>query len=163
MITAYEHHMKTDLTGYPKSVRPHRMSFFSRIVAMADHFDAATSARVYQEKKAPAEVLRELWEDFRGLDPVLVKTLTNLLGIYPAGTCVILDSRELALVHAANSDATQIHRPTVRIVCKADGTWLRTGPLVDLSATTDDGHYVRSIMKVTDTANYGIRTADYFV
>ena len=163
MIAAYEHHMKTDLTGYPKSVRPRRMSFFSRIVAMADAFDAATSARVYQKRKTPDQVLRELWnEPERGFDTVLVKALTNLLGIYPVGTCVILDSRELAIVHAANSDAALIHRPTVRVICTAEGTWLRPGPLLDLSQTTADGHFGRSILKVTQPEKYGIRPADYF-
>ena len=164
MITAYEHHMKIDLTGYPGSVRERRMSFFSRIVAMADAFDAATSARVYQKSMTPDEALRLFWEEpGRGFDPVLVKALTNLLGIYPVGTCVILDRRELAIVHAANSDASLIHRPVVRMICTADGTWLSPGPLLDLSGTTEDGHFRRSIIKVTTPEKYGIRAADYFV
>ena len=45
MIVAYEHHMKTDLTGYPKSLRPRQLSVFSKIVAVADGFDAATTRR----------------------------------------------------------------------------------------------------------------------
>ena len=164
MIAAYEHHMKTDLTGYPKSVRHRRLSLFSRIIAMADAFDAATSARVYKSPKSPDEVLREMWEDpDPGIDTVLVKALTNLLGIYPVGTCVILDSRELAIVHAANSDPASIHRPVVRVICTAEGTWLRPGPLLDLSETTAEGHFSRSIIKVTLPKKYGIRAADYFV
>ncbi len=140
------------------------MSFFSRVVALADAFDAATSARVYQERMTPDEALRLFWEEpERGFDPVLVKALTNLLGIYPVGTCVILDNRELAIVHAANSDATLIHRPIVRVICTADGEWLRPGPLLDLSVTTGDGHFRRSIIKVTTPEKYGIRAADYFV
>ena len=164
MIAAYEHHMKIDLTGYPKSVRERNMSLFSRIVAMADVFDAATSDRVYQKKMTPDEVLRALWQEPEwGLDAVLVKALTNLLGIYPVGTCVILDSRELAIVHAANSDSAMIHRPVVRVICSADGTWLRPGPLLDLSETTEDGHFGRSIIKVTTPEKYGFQAADYFV
>ncbi len=164
MIAAYEHHMKTDLTGYPESIRERRMSFFSRVVAIADAFDAATSARPYQKRMTPDEILRLFWEQpERGFDPVLVKALTNLLGIYPVGTCVILDSRELAIVHAPNADAAMIHRPVVRVICSADGTWLRAGPLVDLSATTEDGHFRRSIVKVTAQEKFGIRAADYFV
>ena len=48
MVVAYEHHMKTDLTGYPRTVRPREQSIFSKIVAVADGFDAATSRRAYQ-------------------------------------------------------------------------------------------------------------------
>ena len=58
MIAAYEHHMKIDLTGTPGPYGERRMSFFSRVVAMADAFDAATSARVYQERMTPDEALR---------------------------------------------------------------------------------------------------------
>ena len=162
MITAHEHHMKIDLSGYPKSVRPRRLSIFSKIVAVADGFDAGTSVRVYQKKMSPDGVLRRLRDDPKRFDAQLVKALTNLLGIYPVGTCVILDSRELAIVHGANSDATQLHRPTVRVICTADGTWLRPGSLLDLSLTTDDGQYRRSIVKVTRAERYGIRAADYF-
>ena len=140
------------------------MTFFSRIVALADAFDTATSSRLYQKRMTPDEVLRLFWDQpERGFDPVLVKALTNLLGIYPVGTCVILDSREFAIVHAANSDAALIHRPVVRVICTADGTWLRPGPLLDLSATTEDGHFRRSIIKVTTPEKYGIRAGDYFL
>src|SRR3970040_1931380 len=35
MIVAYEHHMHTDLTGDPKSLRTRQLSVFSTIVAVA--------------------------------------------------------------------------------------------------------------------------------
>src|SRR2546425_3533802 len=47
MIVAYEHHMKTDLTGYPKSVRSRELSIYSKIVAVADGFDAAARPPAY--------------------------------------------------------------------------------------------------------------------
>src|SRR5438094_10521767 len=125
MIVAYEHHMKTDLTGYPKSLRPRELSIYSKIVAVADGFDAATSRRVYQTVPIqPDQVLKEMWENpRRGYDAVVVKAFINLIGIYPVGTCVILDTYELAHVHSANPDVTQVHRPVVRIfTTPADGT-----------------------------------------
>src|SRR5438094_10639865 len=85
MIVAYEHHMKTDLTGYPKSLRPRELSIYSKIVAVADGFDAATSRRVYQTVPIqPDQVLKEMWENpRRGYDSVVVKAFINLIGIYP--------------------------------------------------------------------------------
>ena len=111
MIVAYEHHMKSDLTGYPKSIRPRELSIFSKIVAVADGFDAATSRRVYQTVPIqPDQVLKEMWENpRRGYDQVVVKAFINLIGIYPVGTCVILDSYEVAIVHAANADVSKVH------------------------------------------------------
>ncbi len=164
MVVAYEHHLKVDGTGYPRLTRPHRPSVFSRIVAVASAFDAATNERAYHPARAPDEVLKELWEDKSlGHDPVIVKALINLLGIYPVGTCVILDTYELALVHAANTDTALIHRPVVRLLCNADGMWLSPAPLVDLAVTDDAGTFARSIIKVTSPEKYGIKPSEYFV
>ncbi|UCG86213.1 MAG: HD domain-containing protein [Gemmatimonadota bacterium] len=165
IIVAFEHHMKNDLTGYPRTVRHRDISVFSKIVSVADGFDAATSRRVYQTVPIQSDqVLREMWENRRrGYDPVLVKSLINLLGIYPVGTCVILDTYELAIVHAANTDASQLNRPIVRVLCTADGARLDPGPLVDLSEVDANGAFKRSIIKVTDPAKYGINPSDYFV
>jgi HD-GYP domain-containing protein (c-di-GMP phosphodiesterase class II) len=164
MIAAYEHHMKIDLTGYPKNIRPRQMSVFSKIVACADGFDAATSRRVYQTTPIqPDQVLREMWENpRRGQDKVIVKALINLLGIYPVGTCVILDTYEVGVVHAANPDLEQLHRPLVRIVATPDGGLNPQGPIVNLADAQADGTFARTIIKVTDPAKYGINPSDYF-
>ena len=164
MIVAYEHHLKQDGTGYPESVRPRKPSVFSKIISVAAAFDAATNARGYSKARPADEVLRELWEEESlGYDPVIVKALINLRGIYPVGTCVILDTYELALVHAANTDASCVHRPIVRLLCDAQGHWLHPAQLVDLAETADDGKFHRSIIKVTSPDRYGIQVSEYFV
>jgi HD-GYP domain-containing protein (c-di-GMP phosphodiesterase class II) len=75
MLMAYEHHMKRDLTGYPRNKRKRLPTLFSRVVATADGFDAATSKRSYQNQPwPPDEVLREMRENpQRGYDPLLVR------------------------------------------------------------------------------------------
>ena len=165
MIVAYEHHMKTDLTGYPKSVRGRELSIYSKIVAVADGFDAATSRRVYQTVPIqPDQVLKEMWENpRRGYDQVVVKAFINLVGIYPVGTCVILDTHEVAIVHAANPDVSQVHRPMVRLVAAADGALMTPGTVVDLAQRDANGNFPRTIVKVTDPQKYSINVSDYFV
>lgn len=164
MIVAFEHHMKSDGTGYPRPRRPREPSIFSKIVAVASAFDAATNEQAYSGASPPDEVLRELWEDKSlGHDPVIVKAFINLLGIYPVGTCVILDTFELALVHSPNTNPSFVHRPIVRVLCDATGVWLEPAPLADLAETNDDGNFARSIIKVTSADKYGITVSDYFV
>ncbi len=165
MIVAYEHHMKTDLSGYPKSIRPRQLSVFSKIVAVADGFDAATTRRAYQTAPIqPDQVLKEMWTNpRRGLEPALVKALINVLGVYPVGTCVILDSYEIGIVHSANPDLAQIHRPMVKVVATAEGAPYPDGPLVNLAEQNAEGSYVRSIIKVIDPAKFGIDPAACFV
>ncbi|PYO90177.1 MAG: hypothetical protein DMD58_07510 [Gemmatimonadetes bacterium] len=165
MIPTYEHHMKVDLTGYPKSIRPRQLSILSKIIAVVDSFDAATSRRSYRTAPIlPDQVLREMWQDrWRGHDPVVVKAFISLLGIYPVGTCVILDTHELGIVHAVNPDPTQIHRPLVRVVAAPDGVLQSPGSVVDLAERDEHGAFLRTITKVTDPQKFGLKVSDYFV
>jgi hypothetical protein len=140
ILVAHEHHMKTDLTGYPKVVRSRKLGIFSRIVSVADGFDAATTRRV------------------------LVKALINLIGVYPIGTCVILDTFEVAVVAAPNPDGELLKRPLVRIAVDTDGGPVPPpGTAVSLSEKDEAGAYRRSIVKVSNAARYGITVGDYFV
>ena len=66
-------------------------------------------------------------------------------------------------LHTGESADYQGVGPTVRVICGADGKRLTTPPLLDLSETTADGHYARSVIKVIDPEKYNIRTADYFI
>ena len=166
ILVAHEHHMKTDLTGYPKSVRDRSLGIFSRIVAVADGFDAATTRRSYQTVPIePDQVLREMWQNpKRGYDTVLVKALINLIGIYPVGTCVILDTFEIGLVAAPNPEGQQLNRPMVRIAVDPDGGSVPPpGTLVSLTEQDESGAYRRSIVKVTNPERYGLTVGDYFV
>jgi len=165
MIGTYEHHMKIDLTGYPKTIRPRKMSIFSKIIAVADGFDAATSRRTYQTAPLqPDEVLKEMWENpRRGYEPILVKAFINLIGVYPAGTLVILDTFELAIVQSANPNVEFVNRPLVRMISDQQGLLIHPGFTADLAEKNADGAFLRSIIKVSNPDKYGVRVSDYFV
>ena len=165
MLVAYEHHMKRDVTGYPRGLRTKAIGFYSKIVAIADGFDAATSRRAYQtEPMNPASVLAEMRDNARrGMDPVVVKAFVNLLGIYPVGTFVVLDTFELAIVHAANVDVAMVSRPVVLVVSDDLGNVKHPGDLVDLADKEESGNFRRTIIKTADPERYGIRVGDYFI
>lgn len=164
MLMAYEHHMKTDLTGYPQNKRSRDPTLFSKIVAVADAFDAGTSVRSYQYNPWPPDaVLREMRDNpKRGFDPLLVKALITATGVYPVGTLVILDTHELAVVSEVNKNPDLLHRPKVKVISDAMGVPLAEPVTLDLSA--DDpatGGPARAIIKTTDPQKYGIRVSDY--
>jgi HD-GYP domain-containing protein (c-di-GMP phosphodiesterase class II) len=165
MVVAMEHHMKTDLTGYPRPIRSRQMSMFSKIVAAADGFDAATTRRSYQTVPlSPADVLKEMRDNpRRGLDPVVVKAFINLTGIYPVGTVVVLDTFELGIVHAVNPLPEMLARPLVRVISDSMGNLLPPGTVFDLADKNDDGTFKRTIIKTDNPDRYGIRVGDYFV
>lgn len=164
MLVAYEHHMKTDFTGYPSVRRPRSLGLFSRIVAVADGFDAGTSVRSYQYRPwAPDEVLREMRDNpRRGFDPLLVKALMSATGVYPVGTLVILDTFELAVVTRANPDPQRPHQPEVKVLADGVGMPLPDPVVVRLDELDEaTGQPLRTIIKTTDPARYDIRVADY--
>ena len=165
MIVAHEHHMKLDLTGYPRPIRERQLSVFSKIVAIADAFDAATTRRSYQTVPfTPAEVMSELRDNpKRGMDPVIVKAFINLTGVYPVGTLVVLDTFELGVVHAANPLQEMLSRPIVRIISDEHGNLQHPGTLVDLADRNAEGVFARTIIKTDNPDRYGIRIGDYFV
>ncbi len=166
MIVAHEHHMKIDLTGYPKTQLERKLTMFSKLVTVADIYDAATSKRVYKSgSNSPDKIIQEMIEQQArvGVDPVFVKALINLLGVYPVGTCVILDTHEVGIVHAANPDQTKSSRPVVRLIINEDGEGINPAPLVDLSEELSPGVHERSIIKVVDPGRYHITPSDFFV
>ncbi len=164
MLIAYEHHMKIDLTGYPENRRPRVPGLFSRIVAVADAFDAGTSIRSYQYEPWPAdEVLREMRENpRRGFDPLLVRALINATGVFPVGTLVILDTLEMAVVSQASPDPEKLHQPRVVVISDAMGVPRAEPYPLDLSERDEvTGEVKRSIIKTTDPQKYGIRVSDF--
>jgi HD-GYP domain-containing protein (c-di-GMP phosphodiesterase class II) len=166
MLMAYEHHMKIDLTGYPSSKRPRRPTLFSRIIAVADGFDAATSNRSYQSVPwRPEDALKEMRDNpKRGYDPLLVKALINVTGIFPVGTLVILDTHEMAVVTAPNPDPSKLNQPVVKVIYDENGVPMAEPRTVNLGADDfERGGRPPRIIKTTRPEKYGIDIGAYFV
>ena len=166
MLTAYEHHMKMDQSGYPGSIRQRDPTIFSRIVAVADGFDAATSKRSYQAQPwLPDAVLREMRDNpARGFDPLLVKAFVSMTGFYPIGSVVILDSFELAIVVGSSTKADCYNQPVVKIIFDDMGIPVNPPKVFDLTETDPEtGSPRRTIIKTTDPERYGINVRDYIV
>ncbi|HEV8377197.1 MAG TPA: HD domain-containing phosphohydrolase, partial [Candidatus Polarisedimenticolia bacterium] len=118
LVVAFEHHRRFDLTGYPAVPRALPQHFASRLVTLADAYDAMRSNRSYQREVPPEQAMRILQEQSgKMFDPVLVRLFIRMMGAYPPGTRVRLDTGEEGMVLKANQDDP--YRPIVRLV---DGT-----------------------------------------
>lgn len=74
------HHEQINGLGYPDGLRGDEIPLAARIVAVADVYDAMTSARPYQAAKSSSEALRILQKGAgTHFDPRVVETLTSLL------------------------------------------------------------------------------------
>src|SRR4029077_3775768 len=98
-VVAFEHHLRSDGTGYPLGVsRPH-LNLGTMLCGIADVYDAMRSQRVYQEAFPTDRILAVLQRnDGKQFDQYLVRRFAQLVGIYPAGNLVRLDTGEIAVV-----------------------------------------------------------------
>jgi len=109
--------------GYPKSIRPRQVSCSARSsrspMATTLPREAAFtngSARSIGGSRGDARQSASRPRSGAG------KAFINLLGIYPVGTLVVLDTFELAVVSAANPNPEALSRPIVKIISDAQGT-----------------------------------------
>jgi HD-GYP domain-containing protein (c-di-GMP phosphodiesterase class II) len=115
-----EHHASFDGGGYP-ALHRHRPSVPSRLVAVADCFDAVTSKRSYRQPMTRQQALALLRSSSgTGFDPQAVASFQNLLGRYPTGSLVELSSGERAVV--VRQDDRYLDRPVVLVLFDATGT-----------------------------------------
>jgi len=162
---AMEHHIKEDLTGYPRYLWRQSVNLFSKIVKIADFFDAVTTQRVYRTRhftrdEALTLMLAQSGKEFH---PLLLKEFVKMMGVYPVGSLVALNTGELGIVIENNPETAFLLRPIVKLITDPAGYKI-DGETVDLSAV-DPGRqaFSRSIVKVLDPLKYGINVADYFL
>lgn len=161
MIVAFEHHLNYDQSGYPRIGNRLKQSLFSRIVSIADCFDAMTAHRAYRRTPfTPYEALHQMIAENREkFDPLLLKAFINTVGMYPAGTVVLLDTNEIGVVVAHN--AHDIFRPKVKVMADKERHAIEEGPVVDLSVRDEEtGAYAVGIVSALNPEEYDINIAD---
>ncbi|WP_167957132.1 HD-GYP domain-containing protein [Anaerosporobacter faecicola] len=93
---ALMHHERLDGSGYPQHLKGDQIDNFSKIVAIADVYDALTSKRVYREPLCPFEVLHIFErEGFVKYDPAyLVVFFQKMFATYVSNTVRLNDGSE---------------------------------------------------------------------
>jgi len=162
---AYEHHLKYDLSGYPKPSQKRKLTLFGKIITIADFYDALVRPRLrnrfpYTSEKIIGIMLERSGKD---LDPALVKVFVNMIGVFPLGTLVLLNTHEIGIVIQTPEDSEQIDRPKVRLLYYSDGEYLGSEIvyLREVDEVTLD--YKRSIVKSLDPNQYHINVAEFLL
>ncbi len=156
MVAAFEHHLHYDARGYPRIGRS-QLHPFSQIVSISDAYDALTSARVYYGLPTPPdEAVRTLLEK-RGtiFDPMLVKAFVNMVGIFPIGTVLRLNTGETGLVVHQTRD---LLRPRVLLLRTFDGAEKDEVSLLEM----EKGRYRRTIAASLNPHSMNIDLNPYF-
>jgi len=120
IVVCYEHHLRYDMTGYPKSPYARKPHPASMMVSICDVYDALALKRSYK-KDYPPEKIHELMRLERGriFDPQLLDKFFEFMGVWPIGTLVALNDERVGVVRAVSE--LDPDRPTVEILAPGGG------------------------------------------
>ena len=100
---AYSHHERLDGKGYPRGIDSTKLSLFTRIVTVADAYDAMTSDRCYKPGMSSLDAMRILNRN-RGtqFDEELVRKFISMIGLYPPGYLLEMSNGEVGIILSAD-------------------------------------------------------------
>jgi len=129
---ALQHHERWDGKGYPRKLKEKDIPLLSRIIAVADAFEAMISTRPYRNSMIGYKAMRQLLNDnSRRFDSNVLKVFIKTMGIYPIGSIVLLNDASIGRVIGVHPDAPL--RPKIKIIVDAEGNkHPKSGEKIDL-------------------------------
>ncbi len=134
---AWQHHEEWSGGGYPQNLKEKEIHPWAALTAVLDNFVARSTQRSYRSSLVGYSAMKQLIaEQQKRFNPVWVKELVAVLGMYPPGSIVLLSDGSIARV--TESQTGKPLRPRVRIMIDQFGTEYRQdrGGLVDLTTTS---------------------------
>jgi putative nucleotidyltransferase with HDIG domain len=151
-IVAFEHHLRADGTGYP-GVQRASLNVGTMLCSIADVYDAMRSQRGYQQSFPTDRILEVLKKnDGQQFDRHLVRRFVQLIGIYPAGNVVRLNTGEIAVVLKVY--ARDPYRPQVRVLIDRNGERIERARDLNLWETVEDPARPSSVVAPVDPSDF---------
>jgi putative nucleotidyltransferase with HDIG domain len=148
-IVAFEHHLKQDLSGYPENIGHRKLNLCTMIVSIADVFDALRSNRPYREGLATSRIRSIMSEQGNpAFNQTLLRRFVNLMGLFPVGTIVRLNTEEVGVVTAEHPEDP--FRPQVKILFDGTGTVLESPILANTWERDWRGEFPRAVVESVD-------------
>lgn len=154
------HHIKFNRSGYPEWAKEREFGTINEIVAVADCYDATTTLRSYSAPVSPKEamdILRRLAGT--ALNDKLVMKFEEMMGRYPVGTLVRLDTNEIALVVRPHPLENKI--PSVKVIIDSRGEVLAEPKMISLALT--DGKRAATIVAPVDPFLKNVDISSYLL
>lgn len=145
-----QHHERLNGSGYPLGLKDKEIDEMAMICAIVDVYDLLTTHGIHQRDYIPQEALALIFQCADIEYPrVLVEHFTKLLGIYPVGSFVKLDSGEMGIVIKNNKD--KLLKPVVKILFDSHGKRVETPYIKDLAKEEEDMD--GNILSITTSLN----------
>ncbi len=133
LAVAYEHHCGVDGEGYPTAAPDNRPHLYSRIVSIADGYDALVHDRGDRPGLARPVALEVLYQEAgKRFDRILLHEFCGMLGRFPPGSVVRLAEGHIAMTAAPSWDSRMFGRPSVLVIRDPQGRALPAPQALDL-------------------------------
>jgi putative nucleotidyltransferase with HDIG domain len=148
-VVAFEHHLRQDLSGYPEKIGHRDLNLCTQIVSIADVYDALRSKRVYRDG-LPSERIRAIMtqKDSPAFNTKLLRRFINLMGLFPVGTLVRLNTEEVAVV--THEHPTDPFRPQVKVLRDATGQTVEEPTLINTWEPDGRGNFKWAVVEAVD-------------
>ena len=122
------------------------LNLISMFITISRYYDKLRTMTKYQVD-AGLEKIHEKMMSMSGKEfhPDLLGNFFNVVGLYPPGTLIELDSGEVAIV--IRNSIMDIHRPSIEIIYDKEGNKYKKPVTVNLLERNRQGQYKRSITK----------------
>lgn len=151
------HHEKVDGSGYPHGDKDEKISLMAKMGAICDVYDAITSTRPYKKGWCPAESMKKMSEwSGSHFDERIFQAFVRSIGIYPAGSLVMLKEGRLGVV-VEQTDASLL-LPVVRVFFLTKTMSYITPELIDLSKPDHD----EKIISRELVSKWGLKNIDQY-
>ena len=152
-VVAFEHHLRVDGSGYPAGVTRASLNIGTMLCSIADVYDAMRSQRHYQKAFPTDRILAVLKRnDGTQFDQHLVRRFVQLIGIYPPGNLVRLNTGEIAVVMTVY--APDPYRPRIRVLIDREKRRIDLPYELNLWDTVDDPTRPSAVVAPVDPADY---------
>jgi HD-GYP domain-containing protein (c-di-GMP phosphodiesterase class II) len=128
-----QHHERWDGEGYPRHFRGQEIAMSARIVSVVDAFEAMVSEKPYRNSMMGYHAMKNILSDnSRRFDPDVLKAFVGIMGIYPIGSIIRLNTGAVARVTDVRGEASL--RPKIRIIIDENGMEIqpKEGTILDL-------------------------------
>jgi putative nucleotidyltransferase with HDIG domain len=154
-VVAFEHHLRLDGSGYPSGVGRASLNLCTMLCSIADVYDAMRSQRNYQQSFPTERILQVLKRnDGTQFDQHLVRRFVQLIGIYPPGNLVRLNTGAVAVV--IKTYAPDPYRPQVRVLFDREGQRLDLPYEINLWNSAGNDDLPSSVIAPLDPREFGI-------
>jgi HD-GYP domain-containing protein (c-di-GMP phosphodiesterase class II) len=132
MIRAiYEHQERANGQGYPRGLKGDEICDYAQIIGICDSYEAMTHHRPHKKPLLQADSIKELISSKSNLfEPRITKMFLDEISIYPIGSYVRLNNRNIGRVVATNK--TNPMKPVVNLIFDEKGEKMDPPRTVDL-------------------------------